>query len=59
MVQTGDFEDDVFLDMSTFGEFNDAYVAAFGDHRQRSTIGVAALPQMSSRNRGWAYFPER
>ena len=34
-------------DMSTFGEFNDAYVAAFGDHRPaRSAIGVA-LPLMA------------
>lgn len=32
-------------DMGTFAEFNDAYVAALGDHRPaRSTIGVAALP---------------
>lgn len=32
-------------DMSTFAEFNEAYVAALGDHRPaRSTIGVAALP---------------
>lgn len=32
-------------DMSTFAEFNEAYIAAIGDHRPaRSTIGVAALP---------------
>lgn len=32
-------------DMGAFAEFNDAYVAALGDHRPaRSTIGVAALP---------------
>ena len=32
-------------DMDTFGEFNEAYAAAFGDHRPaRSTVGVAALP---------------
>ena len=32
-------------DMGTFAEFNEAYIAGFGDHRPaRSTIGVAALP---------------
>jgi 2-iminobutanoate/2-iminopropanoate deaminase len=32
-------------DMGTFAEFNEAYVAAFGDHRPaRSTVEVAALP---------------
>ena len=36
----------VFLeDMADFAVMNEAYVAAFGDHRPaRSTIGVAALP---------------
>jgi 2-iminobutanoate/2-iminopropanoate deaminase len=36
----------VFLtDMADFAAMNEAYVAAFGDHRPaRSTIGVAALP---------------
>ena len=36
----------VFLtDMDDFAAMNEAYVAAFGDHRPaRSTIGVAALP---------------
>ena len=36
----------VFLtDMDDFATMNEAYVAAFGDHRPaRSTIGVAALP---------------
>jgi 2-iminobutanoate/2-iminopropanoate deaminase len=36
----------VFLtDMGDFATMNEAYVAAFGDHRPaRSTIGVAALP---------------
>ncbi|HVV35487.1 MAG TPA: RidA family protein [Acidimicrobiales bacterium] len=36
----------VFLtDMAEFATMNEAYVAAFGDHRPaRSTIGVAALP---------------
>jgi len=40
----------VFLaDMADFGEMNEAYAAAFGDHRPaRSTVGVAALP-MSGR----------
>lgn len=32
-------------DMNTFSEFNDAYAAAFGDHRPaRSTVEVSALP---------------
>jgi 2-iminobutanoate/2-iminopropanoate deaminase len=32
-------------DMSTFAEFNDAYSAAFGEHRPaRSTVEVGALP---------------
>lgn len=36
----------VFLvDMGDYGAMNDAYVAAFGDHRPaRSAIAVAALP---------------
>ena len=36
----------VFLaDMGDFAPMNDAYAAAFGDHRPaRSTVGVAALP---------------
>ena len=36
----------VFLaDMGDFAAMNDAYAAAFGDHRPaRSTVGVAALP---------------
>jgi len=36
----------VFLaDMAEFDAMNDAYAAAFGDHRPaRSTVGVAALP---------------
>ena len=32
-------------DMGTFAEFNEAYAAAFGDHRPaRSTIAVRELP---------------
>ena len=36
----------VFLaDMEAYGSMNEAYIAAFGDHRPaRSAIGVAALP---------------
>jgi len=36
----------VFLaDMADFAAMNEAYAAAFGDHRPaRSTVGVAALP---------------
>jgi len=47
-------------DMSTFAEFNEAYVAAFGDHRPaRSTIGVAALPLNGAVEiEAWAYLPE-
>lgn len=46
-------------DMGTFGEFNDAYVAAFGEHRPaRSTIGVAALPFNGAVEiEAWAYRP--
>ncbi|MDP1792882.1 MAG: RidA family protein [Acidimicrobiales bacterium] len=41
----------VFLtDMNDFAAMNEAYVAAFGDHRPaRSTIGVAALPAPGAR----------
>jgi 2-iminobutanoate/2-iminopropanoate deaminase len=37
----------VFLtDMADYDAMNDAYVAAFGDHRPaRSAVGVAALPR--------------
>lgn len=32
-------------DMAAFAEFNDAYIAGFGEHRPaRSTVAVAALP---------------
>lgn len=32
-------------DMGTFAEFNEAYIAGFGDHRPaRSTVAVVALP---------------
>jgi 2-iminobutanoate/2-iminopropanoate deaminase len=32
-------------DMGTFAEFNEAYIAALGDHRPaRSTVEVSALP---------------
>ncbi|MCU1345461.1 MAG: YjgF/YER057c/UK114 family protein [Acidimicrobiia bacterium] len=44
-------------DMDTFGEFNEAYSAAFGDARPaRSTVGVAALPFGGSVEiEAWAY----
>ncbi len=46
-------------DMGTFGEFNDAYAAAFGDHRPaRSTVEVSALPGgMDIEVEVWAYKP--
>jgi 2-iminobutanoate/2-iminopropanoate deaminase len=46
-------------DMGTFGEFNDAYAAAFGDHRPaRSTVEVSALPGgMDVEVEAWAYKP--
>jgi 2-iminobutanoate/2-iminopropanoate deaminase len=46
-------------DMGTFEEFNEAYAAAFGDHRPaRSTVGVAALPAgLSVEVEAWAYKP--
>jgi 2-iminobutanoate/2-iminopropanoate deaminase len=48
-------------DMGTFPEFNEAYVAGFGDHRPaRSTIGVAALPANGNVEiEAWAHKPER
>ena len=46
-------------DMGTFGAFNDAYAAAFGDHRPaRSTVEVSALPGgMAVEVEAWAYRP--
>ena len=46
-------------DMGTFAEFNDAYAAAFGDHRPaRSTVEVSALPGgMAVEVEAWAYKP--
>ena len=47
------------IDMETFGEFNEAYAAGFGDARPaRSTIGVAALPFGGAVEiEAWAYKP--
>jgi len=44
-------------DMATFAEFNEAYAAAFGDHRPaRSTVEVSALPGgMAVEVEAWAY----
>ena len=44
-------------DMGTFSEFNEAYIAGFGDHRPaRSTVGVAALPGgMAVEVEAWAW----
>jgi 2-iminobutanoate/2-iminopropanoate deaminase len=46
-------------DMGTFATFNEAYVAAFGEHRPaRSTVGVAALPiDAEVEIEAWAYKP--
>ena len=46
-------------DMGTFSEFNEAYAAAFGDHRPaRSTVEVSALPGgMNVEVEVWAYRP--
>jgi 2-iminobutanoate/2-iminopropanoate deaminase len=46
-------------DIGTFAEFNDAYAAAFGDHRPaRSTVEVAALPAgLDVEVEAWAYVP--
>lgn len=48
-------------DMATFPEFNEAYVAGFGESRPaRSTIGVAALPANGNVEiEAWAYKPVR
>jgi 2-iminobutanoate/2-iminopropanoate deaminase len=47
-------------DMGTFAEFNEAYAAAFGDHRPaRSTVEVSALPGgMNVEIEAWAYRPQ-
>lgn len=47
-------------DIGTFGEFNDAYATAFGDHRPaRSTVEVSALPGgMNVEVEAWAYKPQ-
>jgi 2-iminobutanoate/2-iminopropanoate deaminase len=46
-------------DMENFAAFNDAYVAALGDHRPaRSTVGVSALPGgLVVEVEAWAYLP--
>ncbi len=47
-------------DMATFADFNEAYVAGFGDHRPaRSTVGVAALPAAGAivEIEAWAFKP--
>ena len=47
-------------DMSDFAAFNEAYIAAFGDHRPaRSTVGVAALPVAGAKVEieAWAHKP--
>ena len=46
-------------DMSTFADFNEAYMAGFGDHRPaRSTVGVAALPAGAAVEiEAWAFKP--
>jgi 2-iminobutanoate/2-iminopropanoate deaminase len=43
--------------MADYATFNDAYVAAFGDHRPaRSTVAVAALPAgLQVEIEAWAY----
>jgi 2-iminobutanoate/2-iminopropanoate deaminase len=46
-------------DMGTFAEFNEAYAAAFGEHRPaRSTVEVSALPAgIAVEVEAWAYKP--
>lgn len=46
-------------DMATFGEFNQAYADALGEHRPaRSTVEVSALPGgMNVEVEAWAYKP--
>jgi 2-iminobutanoate/2-iminopropanoate deaminase len=46
-------------DIGTFAEFNEAYSAAFGDHRPaRSTVEVSALPGgMNVEVEAWAWKP--
>jgi 2-iminobutanoate/2-iminopropanoate deaminase len=47
-------------DMENFAVFNEAYVAAFGDHRPaRSTVEVSALPgDFAVEIEAWAHVPE-
>ena len=47
-------------DMANFGEFNEAYVEGFGDHRPaRSTVAVAGLPVGGLVEiEAWAYCPQ-
>ncbi len=52
----------VFLtDMADYPSMNEAYVAAFGDHRPaRSAIAVAGLPRNALVEiEAWAFSPER
>lgn len=52
----------VFLvDMNDYAEMNEAYVAAFGDHRPtRSAIAVAALPLGAQVEiEGWAFVGDK
>jgi 2-iminobutanoate/2-iminopropanoate deaminase len=46
-------------DMDTFGTFNEAYIAGFGQHRPaRSTVGVTGLPLGAAVEiEAWAYRP--
>jgi 2-iminobutanoate/2-iminopropanoate deaminase len=45
--------------MDTFGTFNEAYIAGFGQHRPaRSTVGVTGLPLGAAVEiEAWAYRP--
>jgi 2-iminobutanoate/2-iminopropanoate deaminase len=47
-------------DIGSFATFNEAYAAAFGDHRPaRSTVEVSALPGgMNVEVEAWAYKPQ-
>jgi 2-iminobutanoate/2-iminopropanoate deaminase len=48
----------ILTDLDTFAEFNDAYVAAFGDHRPaRSTLGGGLVAGAAVEIELWAHRP--
>jgi 2-iminobutanoate/2-iminopropanoate deaminase len=49
----------IVTDLSTFAEFNEAYVAGFGDHRPaRSTVEAGLVLGATVEIEAWAYKPQ-